>query len=287
MTNCKHFCLITKTLIITFLLECWNGEPDNRPSMHEVSKRLEMIISQLNDAITYQKLNDDVINSEPNENPVLNSAETSSHGELSQIIQNFHNMNTNDLNFTLSDEQTFNENVSSEKIVVKETITFIFKICNEGKEPTLRKQYTLDYLSNHNINSLEIYNWLVNNQNDSDSIFLLGYFNFYGIETVVNYKEACDLFFNTSEKNHTLAEYYVGLCYLYGRRITKNKKLAFKYFKKAANKYFGAGQTNLGYCYSKGIGIKKNFKMAVYWFEKAANNGNVIAMDSLGLWRRC
>src|SRR5947209_6638159 len=53
---CKHFCLITKTLIITyFLLECWDGKPDNRPSMHEVSKRLETIISQLGDAATYQK----------------------------------------------------------------------------------------------------------------------------------------------------------------------------------------------------------------------------------------
>ena len=80
------------------------------------------------------------------------------------MIQNFHNMNTNDLNFArLTNEQTFNENISSEKnlsIIIKEIVSFIFKTCNEGKDLKSRKQYTLDYLSNHNINSLEIYNWL-------------------------------------------------------------------------------------------------------------------------------
>src|SRR5581483_10487333 len=246
---CKHF-LFNKTLMITyFLLECWDGEPDNRPSMHEVSKRLETIILQSGDAATYQKSNDEIINSEPNENPVLNSAETSPQGELSQMIRNLHNMNTNDLNFaSLTNEQTFNENNSSEKnlnIIIKEIVSFIFKILNEGKDSKLRKQHTLDYLSNHNINSLEIYNWLVNNQNDSDSIFLLGYFNYYGIETDVNYKEAFYLLFNASEKNHTLAEYYVGVFYDYGYGITKNEKLAFEYYENIANKNYAMGQLQI------------------------------------------
>src|SRR5581483_12140313 len=124
----------------------------------------------------------------------------------------------------LTNEQTFNENISFEKnlsIIIKEIVSFIFKILNEGIDFKLRKQHTLDYLSNHNINSLEIYNWLVNNQNDSDSIFLLGYFNSYGIETTENDDKAFDLFLNASEKNHILAEFYVGACYQYGYGITK------------------------------------------------------------------
>ena len=40
-----------------------------------------------------------------------------------------------------------------------------------------KKQAVLDYLNNHNINLQEIYNWLLNNQINLNSIFLFGYFN--------------------------------------------------------------------------------------------------------------
>lgn len=35
------------------------------------------------------------------------------------------------------------------------------------------EQHVFYYLSNHNINSKEIYNWLLNNQNNLNSIFYL------------------------------------------------------------------------------------------------------------------
>ena len=82
-----------------YLLECWDGEPNNRPLMHEVAKRLKMIISQSNTTI-YQKQNNDVSKQIPSENKTLySSAETSSHGELSQMIENFHNMDTKKYRF--------------------------------------------------------------------------------------------------------------------------------------------------------------------------------------------
>ena len=45
------------------------------------------------------------------------------------------------------------------------------------------KQYIFDFLNNQNITSHETYNWPLNNQINSDYIYLLGYFNYFGIGT--------------------------------------------------------------------------------------------------------
>src|SRR2546425_13172848 len=82
-----------------YLLECWDSEPDNRPLTHEVVKRLKTIISQSN-VIVYQQ-NDNVSN-QIGEKPTLNRIEVSSHGELSQLIKNFHNMSTNEVKSAIS-----------------------------------------------------------------------------------------------------------------------------------------------------------------------------------------
>src|SRR3954466_14544208 len=50
----------------------------------------------------------------------------------------------------------------------------------------MEKQNILNCISNHNVNSQEIYNWLLNNQNDSNSVMVLGVFNIFGIGINVN-----------------------------------------------------------------------------------------------------
>src|SRR5688572_29452355 len=103
--------------------------------MHEVIKKLKKIIPQ---SIYQQQNDDDMTNQITNEDPALSSIEVSSHGELSQMIKNFHNMNTNEIESTSStNEQIINENISSENnlsILVNEIVAFIFKILNEGKK---------------------------------------------------------------------------------------------------------------------------------------------------------
>src|SRR5688572_2570869 len=103
--------------------------------MHEVVKRLKTIISQSNVTI-YQQQNDNLPN-QIDEKPALDSVENSSHGELSQMIKKFHNMNTSEIESTsTTNEQIINENISSEKnlsILIKEIVALIFKIVNEGK----------------------------------------------------------------------------------------------------------------------------------------------------------
>ena len=59
----------------------------------------------------------------------------------------------------------------------------------------------------------------------TNSIFLLGYFYYNGIGMNKNFEEAFYLFVNASEKNHVLAQYYIGLCYESGNGTVKNEKL--------------------------------------------------------------
>ena len=53
----------------------------------------------------------------------------------------------------------------------------------------------LNYINNHvKISQEIIYNWLLNNQNNSNYIYLLGYFNYHGIGTDLNKQKAIQLY---------------------------------------------------------------------------------------------
>ncbi|UZO03641.1 uncharacterized protein OCT59_024045 [Rhizophagus irregularis] len=249
--------------------ECWNIEPDNRPSMFEVVKRLKAFISPSNIEVDNLKVIEDM--------DIRNSSHKKS--KIIQAIQNFENTNES----TLNSIDDINE---VKKTLINVIVEIIFKELNEEKDQDIRNQLILDNLNSNKITLLEIYNWLLNNQNESNYIFLLGYFNYHEIGTDKNYEKAFSLFKNASEKNHILARYYVGLCYEFGNGVVKNGKLAFDSFKKIADEEHALGQFKLGYFYYKGISVKKNLKEAFNWYEKAAYNGNLIAMCNIGLMYR-
>jgi TPR repeat protein len=152
------------------------------------------------------------------------------------------------------------------------------------------------YIYINNTNYKEIYNWLLYNQNNPNFIFLLGYFNYYGIGTTKDMAKAFILFLNASERDHTLAQFYAGLCCDLGHGITRNEKLALEYYEKVANKNYVIGQFRLvliyknrisvekilGLTYKNEKSVKKDFKIAAYWLEKAANNGHSTAIYDLG-----
>ncbi|GET03239.1 kinase-like domain-containing protein [Rhizophagus clarus] len=189
------------------------------------------------------------------------------------MIKEIDSMAISSIQKNLSIEKDFN-------IIVDKINDLIHKLLN--KEIKL-KQQVIKYYNDHNMNSQEIYNWLLNNQISTNSIFLLGYFNFHGIVTSQNNNKAFNLFINASEKDHVIAQYFVGKCYTHGYGTIKNEKLAFEYYEKAANKNYAVSQLEVGFSYLNGIGIKEDFKKAFYWYEKAANNGIIAAVNNLGL----
>jgi TPR repeat protein len=213
----------------------------------------------------------------------LTTNNSDSQEELSKLIQNFDKINIKEIGpMALSSEREkllFEEGFNR---IVDGINILIFKLLNKGIVWKLVSERVIEYFNDHSINLQEIYNWLLSNQYNSNSIFLLGYFVFYGIETNTDYKEAVNLFIRASEKSHTLAQIFAGDCYQYGYGTIINQKLAFECYKKAADKNFTYGQLKLGRFYNNGKFVYKNLKKAFYWFEKAADNGNIFAMHYLG-----
>jgi TPR repeat protein len=264
-----------KISLIYNSLECWHENPDNRPTIEQVIERLNAIMTKTGEIteITEDYQMDYELNSGFNSSGSMTMI-NSLPGELSNFIKNFNNLDTKEI-------ETIIPTIMSED--VNKMVVFITKIVNEGREPRLRKQYILDYFEEHYINPEEKYKLLLNNQNNPDSIFLLGYFNSFGIGTSVNYEKAFNYFNNDLVKDYILTSYCIGLCYLHGYGTKKDERMAFKFIEKSANKGSAAGQMSVGSCYFNGKGVKKDLKMAVNWYKKATNNGNIMAKYNLGL----
>ncbi|RGB36597.1 kinase-like domain-containing protein [Rhizophagus diaphanus] len=273
--------------------ECWNGEPNNRPNIHEVVNRLKFISNSSNIITTFQQNDMNYMSNQTNsrlrEILTPSSPIISLHGELSQMIENFNNMNTNEIDRMTTSRQ-INDNILSEQlcIVVKEIIDLIFKENNERN--MVNDKHVFDCLRNGNVNSREFFDWLLNNQNSLNTIFLLGYFFYCGIETGRNVYKAFRLFYYALVKGHLLryipstllAQRYIGECYEFGRGITKNERLAFEYYQILASRGCAMGQFKLGWFFEYGSVVGKELRLAAYWYEKAAYRGNLVASKALG-----
>ena len=146
---------------------------------------------------------------------------------------------------TVPIKQNIDENILDLGIVIDELVNLIFKETNEGKKKEVRNQHILDHIDNHKIILQEFYNWLLNDQNDSNSTYLLGYFNYHGIGTIVN------------------------------------KQKAFGLYQKAANMENSMAQYNLALMYKNGKGVGKDVDQAIYWYNKSAENGEQVAQRNL------
>jgi TPR repeat protein len=78
--------------------------------------------------------------------------------------------------------------------ITDELVNLIFKKENEESEAKVINQHILDHINNHRIIPQEIYDCLLNNQKNLNSIYLLAYFNYHGIGTSVNKQKAFELY---------------------------------------------------------------------------------------------
>jgi hypothetical protein len=77
-----------------FVLECWDGEPNNRPTIFQVVDMLKTIITKKTDVITE---NPQLLNKQEFNRISLNTCNSKSQGEMSQLIQNFDKIDTKEL----------------------------------------------------------------------------------------------------------------------------------------------------------------------------------------------
>src|SRR2546423_8123043 len=184
---------------------------------------------------------------------------SSLHGEMSQMMENIDKINIKNIDLN---------------IIINELIDFHFKKLNEGKEVEMLNRDIFDYFDNQNITSHETYNWLLNNQNDSNSIYLLGYFNYHGIGTGIDKQKAFELYQKAAKLGNGIAQYDVAYMYRKGEGIDKDHNKAFDSYKKSAERGYLGGIIKLGYCYDNGIGTNTNRQKAFELYQKAANLGN-------------
>ncbi len=199
-----------------------------------------------------------------------------------QVIQNFDQLNSKELveSFTMSKRQDFSAKNLSE--IVDKIVDHIFDKLNKGIKPTKRNRHIFDYLNNQNITLQEIINWLLNNQNNSNAIFLFGYFNFFGIDVNKNYETAFNLFIKLSEQ-HTktkwciLAQFYIGKCYKEGYGIDQDINEAIHWYEQSARQGYQSAQYNLAIIYKN----RKDRDKAIYWYKKSAEQGDREAQFNL------
>ncbi|GBC04676.1 hypothetical protein RclHR1_05800003 [Rhizophagus clarus] len=253
--------------------DCWNNEPDSRLPINQVVSKLNAIVSTNN-----KDFQSDQLSSKQQLN--LNAFEDSKnislpHGELSKIIQRFNKIDIEEI-----DPSMITPNYSFMMIIVDEIVELLDKIAIEGEE--LDRQSIYRYLNNHNITTQEIYNWILNNQNHSNSIVLLGDFNYLGIVINADKKKAFEFYQIAANLGNIVAQYNLGCCYQYGNGTDKNYNRSFELFERLTKIEYSKGINYLGYCYKHGIGTAIDEQKAFELCQKAANLGNTYSMNNLG-----
>ncbi|UZO02653.1 uncharacterized protein OCT59_021132 [Rhizophagus irregularis] len=167
--------------------DCWEFEPDDRPTIYDVVDRLEAINSKATKSW----------NSSP-----------SSRNNSSPSSRNYSSLSSRD---NLS--QSFKQKES--KDIVDGIAALPSKIYDKRK-----KQKILDYLEDHHVTSKEILDWLENNQNYPNSLLVLGDFHYLGIATKVDKKMAYNFYEKAGDgyDGLSVAQYNLGV-------ICENDKL--------------------------------------------------------------
>ena len=136
-----------------FFLECWNNEPDHRPVMNQVVAKLNAIMKKTNILTEKEQVKAIQLSNEQQYNLInvnyfsrndslrqMNTID-SLREELSRVIQNFEQMNTEGIVETLSsNKQTVNKT-----IIIDDIVDLIFKEMNKGIEGKIVNQHILDY----------------------------------------------------------------------------------------------------------------------------------------------
>ncbi|RGB36616.1 kinase-like domain-containing protein [Rhizophagus diaphanus] len=245
---------------------CLNNEPDNRPTINQVVAKLNAIISDFQQ----NYYNSDIQLSRKQVFRLNN--DNSLNEKMSQVDQNFSRNNIKEIEPLISNLITNNFN-----LVVNNIIPIL-----ENTDVKMRKSAIVNYLNNHNIDLQEIYYWLLECQDNSSSVFLLGLFNHFGIETNVDKQKAYELYQMAADSENLLGITSLAHCYINGIGTSINKQKAFDLFKRASNLGSAIGTFNLGNCYREGIGTIINKQKSFELFQKAANLGNTPGMTNLG-----
>ncbi|GBB96650.1 hypothetical protein RclHR1_00280042 [Rhizophagus clarus] len=264
---------------IKIYTDCWNIEPDNRPTINQVVDELKKIITKENIIIKDFYLYDE------NKGTIQPSSYCQSNSATEILETSYcllHDNSSQVIDFTKIKEikSSMPPNKQTENsfnIIVNDIINFF-----ENSSSKIGKQEVLNYFNNQNITLQEINNLLLNNQNISNYIFMLGKFSLLGIGADIDKKKAFGLYQKAADLGSASGICNLGYCYQKGIGTDIDKKKAFELYQKAADLGNAFGINKLGYCYQKGIGTDIDKIKAFVLYQKVTDLGNVSGIYYLG-----
>ena len=105
-----------------------------------------------------------------------------------------------------------------------------------------------------------------------------------GIGVDKDFKKAAQWFRRAAKKNHSGAQYNLGIMSYLGQGLAQDYAQAANWFQKAGEQDHAAAQYNLGFLYFEGKGVAKDDLQAFMWIDRSANLGDekaVRARDTL------
>ncbi|CAG8532582.1 17096_t:CDS:2 [Funneliformis caledonium] len=168
------------------------------------------------------------------------------------------------------------------KSIIAGLLALLIKATNEGKSREQLPSILDSFLSSHNVAIEKVYLWLCENKmTNLDYVFFMGYLNYSGFGTNLDFNKAFNYFHQASSEKHPISQYYLGICYEFGYGTAIDKRSSFSSLSAKGEYPFGINM--LGYCYLKGIGTSIDTKKGFNLFLQAANMKNNIAQYNIAV----
>ncbi|EXX57230.1 uncharacterized protein OCT59_023855 [Rhizophagus irregularis] len=256
---------------IKIYTDCWNIEPDNRPTINQVVNELKAKMTKENIIIKDLHLHDNNKDIQSSNNQQLIKIPEnidSLHGDLSKFIQDFNMMNTKEIESSISlkyNNCLLNNQNNSNSLVLLGQLNFLGIGISINKQKAFKlNQKAADF-------------------GNAFGICSLGYYYINGIGTDIDKKKAFELYQKAANLGNLLGINGLGYCYLNGIGTDIDKKKAFELFKKTADLGIPYGMNGLGYCYQNGIGTNIDKKKALELYQKVADLGSSYGIANLGI----
>ncbi|RGB39523.1 kinase-like domain-containing protein [Rhizophagus diaphanus] len=241
----------TPTAYVDLYTECWDGEPDNRPTIKLIVDKLKTLNNNHNNS-NFSIMVDEITNL-PNK--------TGDEVEKREILNYLGNHN----------------------VTLKEIYNWLLKDQDNPKSITLFGSFNYFGIGTDidERKAFELYQKAADLGN-TDGINNLGYCYDVGIGTKFDKRKAFELYQKTADLGDADGINNLGYCYQYGTGTDIDEKKAFELYRKAAGLGNATGINNLGYCYENGIGTEIDRRRTFELYQKAADLGNASGINNLG-----